>query len=282
MNQKNDALIKKLTEYLSNRRIASVFEKSDEKMDLQALKLMCIVDNECEKSVYHKIESYPKMFKQLLKFKSYSNFKYFDCRIDSALNNRILQCFFCEFVAPYALTFTHMAMNHDVHTSLKQCAYCKRSDLSTHISQDTLEACYKRYILKYMVDYISEEQTMGIRRFYEIMKSISIELGVLIDRVSTYNGTGNAKTQNIKIDGFKTTFTTFTPRNSSKTIDPNVLDNIFRSEFQIFYKKSETVTETLTQAAGAESASYEFNLPNSRITRNVTFEPITSNVNQFK
>lgn len=200
----------KLIDYLSNRRIAPILHNSTEKDDLIALKLMCIIDYYTEQGkLYSNIEREPKLLTQLMQFKSYGSFTYYDCIVDRVNGECLLQCEFCEFIGSYALVLTHMAINHNAHISNKMCAYCKRKDVVTH-SENTLQNCYENYLKKHSlrVDGVKTEITF---EFFKILKNIAKRLKVIIIRNDFFTGTEFSRIESVgrKIQNFPTTCTVF-------------------------------------------------------------------------
>lgn len=131
------------------RKIAPVFDKlrEFEKNDETALKFMSIVDYDFVKGdLYDRIQAtnQPKLLHELLGFHSYKSFVYYNY-IDSVhFDEKYLKCRNCEFFGPYALTLTHMAINHNIHNGFKQCAYCNHENLDKHFQENSFYGCYMK------------------------------------------------------------------------------------------------------------------------------------------
>lgn len=224
-------MIDKLIEYLKKRPIAPILVGSKEKNDLKALKLMCVVDYYAEKHGHFKeIRKFPKLMHQLLNFRSYSNFQYYDCHVNSGIGARLLQCKSCELVGPYALIMTHMAVNHNQHVSLTRCAFCSREYLSAHIQNDSLDGCYLEYMHKRGVTVISDDQRNIHIEFNKLLKDLSRALNVLITRTESFAGTGYRSIEPVqrKIPDFPRTCTVSKTKTSNKRVDDSKLDDYFR------------------------------------------------------
>lgn len=88
-----------LVKYLLHRPIASILEKSTEKNDLKALKVMCVIDFEMDKRGYYvQMEKHHKLKEQLLNFHSFGSLQFYDCRVNAGIGSRVLQCKFCELI----------------------------------------------------------------------------------------------------------------------------------------------------------------------------------------
>ncbi|XP_031622453.1 uncharacterized protein LOC116340226 [Contarinia nasturtii] len=220
----------KLQTYLSNRPIGPIFHNSKEKDDLEALKLMCVLDYYAtNRKLYPIIMAQPKLLQHLMQLNSYSSFQYYNCQVNHAIGERQFQCAFCELLGPYALIMTHMAINHDSHMSLKMCAYCKRESVVDHNANGTLEVCYNQYLKKYGIDLANDEKLKIVTDFYKLLKDLAESLNVVIQRVEHFTGRFQPRTEQIprKIPNFPTTCMVFTPRRSSKKMKSDKLDYLF-------------------------------------------------------
>lgn len=266
-------MLKDVHQVLVNRPFAPILRNSKEASNLCAMKFMCVIDYYAEKyGIYEEIKDHPKMVQHLMQFHSYGSFKYYDCRIGYGLEdveNLILQCSFCEFIGTYSITICHIAINHNTHISLKQCAYCKRCDLSSHIDNKSLTTCYQSYLKKFAIEMISENIMMVTRNFYKFLKLLAENLDVLISRIGSYSGIGFQKIERIAtaIEDFPSTCTVFLPKGSSKTIRPDVLNTFFIHAFQTLHGRKPigaTTIETTTNSF--QQQTYE----SDRVTRNVS------------
>lgn len=177
-----------LKNHLLNRPIAPIFEHCKEKDDLSALRMMCIVDFHTEStSLYSRIRESKnkKLLKQLLQFSHYENFRCYDYRIHSQLNQKALQCKFCELIGCYPHILTHMAINHDTHIGSKICAYCNRCELKAHIDDDSLLDCYKTYLEIHKIEIhqieINEEPKI-VTDFYHMLINLCTKMGICVHR----------------------------------------------------------------------------------------------------
>lgn len=190
------ANIPKLIEHLSSRPIAPIFGRLDEneKNDENALKFMCVVDYEMSKKrVYDRIAAliratnYPKLLNELLGFNSYKSFRYFEYHGNQHFDGKYLRCQSapCEFVGPYMLTLTHMAINHNAHHGTKICLYCKKFELKMHNTTDSFGKCYKNYRDEEEIPHVFIESTgvnEVISEFYAVLKDCSKSLDVYTQR----------------------------------------------------------------------------------------------------
>lgn len=182
--------MEKIREHLLSRPIASIYNASNEKNDDVALKLMCVIDFFIEKrGLNAAIDAVPKLREQLLSWASFKSFRYYSYMASSEwFTGKILQCKRCEFIGPYLKTLTHMAVNHDLHIGLKKCVWCNRMDFRTHIAENTAQECYEMYLAKEQI--FNYTDTKLIIDFYDILKTIGIQLDVRIKRSDQYAGTG--------------------------------------------------------------------------------------------
>lgn len=224
-------MIEQLIEYLQKQPIAPILAESKEKDDTTALKLMCVVDHYTAKNDhYKKMANNPKLIKQLLKFNSYSHFKYYDCRVQSGLENYVLKCKFCELIGPYAVIMSHMATNHNAHVSHTICAFCSRKDLKEHLKTDTLNQCYREYQTKYDInENVLDEKVKIVDEFYALLKQLAKALDVTIFRNELFTGVGQRRLESIKhpIPAFPTTCTVFKQLNKNKPINETKLEHYF-------------------------------------------------------
>lgn len=121
-----------------------------------------------------------------------------------------------------------MVLNHNSHISHILCAYCNRKELSTHIDNNTIDECCFDYMRKYGINF-NVERNVIVTKFYDLMKQLARELGVLIIRKEKYTGEGRQKTETIarKIPGFPGKCTVFQPYCSPKRINTDKLDKLF-------------------------------------------------------
>lgn len=225
----NEQVASKLREHLEKRPFAPILEYSKEKDNLNALKLMCVLDYYvAERNLYDKIKPHPKLLHQLLNFHSYVTFKYYDCRV-SNLQKYQLKCSFCELVCPYNLMLAHMAVSHNSHISLKQCSFCKRSSLEDHLSSNSLDTCYNKYLKQHDVNDKNNQINKIVIDFYSLAANLAKQLDVVISRVGTFTGNGYKRKENINhpISGLSKNCIVFEQRKVNKTIHNKKLDPIF-------------------------------------------------------
>lgn len=189
--------------YLSRRPIAPIVEKSNEKNNVRALQLMCIVDHHMgQRKMYDRFAGHPKMLTQLLQFHSFVSFKYYDYRANSKMFQKLMQCKFCELIGPCTLILTHMSMNHNTHIGLKTCIFCNRTDFADHLKTNTgLDDCYHEYKTKYNeIEELSKDHNLlnAIVDFYEMLNAISSRLNVCILRTHGFAGSGHKVTEKLQ------------------------------------------------------------------------------------
>lgn len=183
-------MMQELKTHLMQRSFAHVFENirnNEDKSDLIALQLMCILDYHAENlNLYKRIEEtrQPKLLLDLMRFRSYKSFIYYEYQGHGQLDSKYLKCRYCELFGPYVLILTHMTINHDEHIGLVKCAYCNQTDLKKHFSDGTMQVCYERYLRKPdMIDTIQDNSTVEIvTDFYRFLKVLSVDLGVYTRR----------------------------------------------------------------------------------------------------
>lgn len=234
---KKNKMIEHMCEYLRNRPIQPILNNSSEKDNLKALKMMTVIDYYTDqRNLYAKMNIEPKLLQQLMKFYSYANFEYFDCQVNRSIGDRLLQCKFCEFIAPYSLVLTHMALNHNNHISTKTCAYCNRLDLVEHSNNDSLQKCYEKYLATYSIKSDTIDTTVKVD-FYKLLKDIARSLGVIITRSETFVGIGYARIEPIakKIANFPRNCTVFTQKINHKGLNDRKLDDSFKTIIELMH-----------------------------------------------
>lgn len=182
-----------LTERLKNLPIYPIFQNSSEKHNLTALQFMCIVDFHANYNInlYDRIKEMqqPKLLGQLLQFRQFEKFKYFHYPVSKQYGNYVLQCKYCPLVGPCGCILTHMAINHNVHTALKNCVFCNSETLETHLGNNSLVQCYGNYIERNEIEI--DLKVCGIvDSFYDMMKKLSQALNICSTRRKGYAGQG--------------------------------------------------------------------------------------------
>lgn len=221
----------KLKEFLKTRKIAPIVAKSAERDNEMALKVMCVFDHFLEKSgLFSHLEKQPKLFNQLLNFKSFASFNYWKYFKPQKFNKEyVLVCRVCKLVGPYYLILSHMATTHNTHVGCKKCVWCNDVDIRTHIDNNTLERCYNQYLLQ---QNIVENAIVSnvIVKFYGIILDIAKSLGVLHCRDRCYTGIGRKRRENLTkpdeegdIDNSVIVY----EKCEITKIDPETLDNLY-------------------------------------------------------
>lgn len=176
-------------------RIFDNIQNNEEKDDLVALQVMCILDFQAETmELYKRIEEtgQPKLLLDLMRFRSYKSFIYYEYQGHGQLDGKYLKCRYCELYGSYVLILTHMTINHDEHIGSVKCAYCNQIDLKKHFNDGTMQTCYERYLRKPdVMDTIQDDSTSKIvADFYAFLKILSINLGIFTRRtLHTFTGT---------------------------------------------------------------------------------------------
>lgn len=246
----DEKLRQTILDHLMNRPIDSIVVNSMEKDFDIALKMMCVIDYCVEKrGLYNEIKQTPKLLEQLMRFKSFGSFKFFEYKLKkSLLVKKLLQCDICEFIGPYITTLEHMILSHDIHKSASVCLYCNTMRLRDHEQNRTLDNCYMNYQIRKQID-CNERWPAVIPFFYKLIRNIAKKLDVHIQRGEGFNACADKKNQNIVIeiddedddDDDDNEYNTMNPRaivlaksHSKKSMRFNVLDNMFQIAMQYF------------------------------------------------
>lgn len=168
-----------IAQHLRKGPFASIFEQSSEKDDHNALKFMCIVDYNAQRlDLYTRMLSADrKLLAQLMHFRSYGSFRYYDYQVGQEIGNRVLKCKFCELIGPYGCILTHMAINHNEHMPLKTCTYCNAIDLKKHFRDDSLHQCFVNYLRSNDIE-VNETVFSIITEFYAMLEELSDKLAI--------------------------------------------------------------------------------------------------------
>lgn len=166
-----------------------------------ALKIMCIIDYCLEKShLYSDILQYPKLLEQLLRFKSYEQFQYYEYKMKKTPFSRlVLGCQCCELVAPYAITLEHMVLNHGRHRSAEECQWCCKLKIHEHIASNTLEQCYSEYIDQHQIN-VDPHVCQLIETVFVQLRLLADDLGVRTTRYSSYRACNHSGKEIIVLD----------------------------------------------------------------------------------
>lgn len=246
-------MVEELQSHLSRRpfaRIVNNLRNHDENNDPIALKLMCILDFQAEGlNLYSRIAETqrPKLLLDLMDFRTFKSFIYYEYQNHGQLENKYMKCRFCELFGPYVLILTHMTINHDEHVGLVKCAYCNQTDLKKHFNDGSMQRCYERYLQKPEVaDVIGDNIIPDIViEFYGFLKTLSIELGVYIRR-NLHSFTGSAFGGLEPIFGRKPRYeVVFKQRKIRKTILSEKLDTIASNVWMQFYGRPIPITTSI-------------------------------------
>lgn len=191
---------KTILNHLMARPMSSILKKTQSENEV-TLKLMCIIDHWLEKSqLYADILQYPKLLEQLLRFKNYERFQYFEYKMNKKpFGQLLLACQCCEFVAPYNITMEHMVLNHGRHRSAGECQWCCQLKIHEHIESDTLEQCYHEYIDKYQIN-VNPRVCKLIDAVFMQLRLLADNLGVRTTRSSEYRAHNSIRTEIIALD----------------------------------------------------------------------------------
>lgn len=188
-----------LTERLRLLPIYPIFESCEEKNNLTALQFMCILNfHITQRNLFVRINAcnQPKLLGQLLQFRQFAKFKYYDYQVTSQYGNYVLQCKYCELVGPCGCILTHMTINHNVHTGVVICFFCDREQLKTHINDSSLEQCYCHYMQRNNIEI--DEVVYGIVvEFYDMLKRLCRYLNISTTRRKDYAGRGYKSKENL-------------------------------------------------------------------------------------
>lgn len=239
-------MVEEFHSHLLRQPFAPVFNNlrsNEDKSDVIALELMCILDYHLQSmNLYNRIAETqrPKLLMDLMRFRSYKSFFYYEYQGHGQLEGKYLKCRFCELFGPYVLILTHMTINHDEHIGLVKCAYCNQTDLKTHFQHGTMQTCYERYLEKPDVaDVIDDTLTPTIiTDFYGFLKNLSINLGVHTRRIlhsftgTFYGATDRISGRNARIASYEVGYR---QRKTRKNISIEKLNAIASHVWMDFY-----------------------------------------------
>lgn len=195
--------IAELTKHLMKRQIYPIFENCSEKDNFTALQFMCIVDYYATHPVnlYDRIKEagQPKLLGQLLQFCEFGKFKYFHYSVGRQYGKCVMQCKYCPLVGPCGSILSHMAINHGVHTALRNCMFCNTETLEAHSANESLIQCYNNYIERNDVQ-IDEKVYNIVAIFYEMMRRLSQILNICLTRRKGYAGKGYKRKEQLPQD----------------------------------------------------------------------------------
>lgn len=238
--------IPELQEYLKSQPIAPVFEalQDDEKNNEIALKFMFIVNYMgLQTGLYQRIygSNQPKLLHQLLGFHSYKLFTYYQYVSSGTFLGKDLQCKIggCQFFGPYMTTLTHMAVNHDKHSSSKMCAYCCRIKLKAHFDDDSFQRCYEKYLQRDdILDMGTEATAMDeiVTNFYKNLKICAESVGVCCTRpLHRFNGKGKMVNHARGGDSANRRIIIFKHASKPKAFDTDKLNQEFSKAMDALY-----------------------------------------------
>lgn len=227
----------KLLAHLQTRPIAQIALNSRENQDLQALKLMVVIDHQiAKKNMYSEMAKQPKLLQHLMTFYSFKNFQYFKYDIAKHfVGEKVLQCRNCELIAPYAVIQTHSAITHNLHLSGKKCAWCNELDLKLHVGDRTVQQCYENYLERNAITDTSYPAV--IDHFYNLLRQIAIRLGVETKRNYFYNASTFKRSENLPCfdDDIDRVCRVEYTRSTKKKINQEKLDLFFKHAMDEFY-----------------------------------------------
>lgn len=172
-----------IAQHLRKGPFAVIFDRSNEKGDDIALKLMCIVDYNAQRlDLYARMQAaQPKLLAQLMQFQSFGTFKYYDYQLGNQLGIRVLKCKCCDLTGPYGHILTHMAINHNAHVPSKTCAYCNQTDLKMHLADDSLHQCFANYLRSNQCEW-DEKICDIVTDFYDMLKELADKFKIKVVR----------------------------------------------------------------------------------------------------
>lgn len=163
---------------------------------------MTIIDCVLEKSkLYAQILQHPKLLDQLLRFKNYEQFNYFEYKLKKIpFGKYLLGCQCCEFVAPYTTTLEHMVLSHGRHQSAELCQWCGESDIRAHIESKTLDQCYCNYSDKHHFN-VSAHVIQLIDEVFAQLRLLADDLGVRSTHQNNYRACSFTGKETIPLNG---------------------------------------------------------------------------------
>lgn len=260
-NEQQQFNIQAIAQHLKKGLFAPIFEQSAEKTDPVALKMMCVVDYNVQCwNLYHRMQAVgPKLMRQLMQFRSYGTFKYYDYLVGSDIEKFVLKCKFCDLIGPYGYILTHMAINHDTHIGLKLCVYCKRIDLKQHFVNNSLDDCYAEYIRNNDIE-MDEDVCDIVTAFYDTLKGLAAKFKIKTLRNYGFTGKGRQVSERLPrsygsdIDRNIKVIRVLTPSIKAKNISGHVdaLNHEFKRVMSFLYGGNND-SRMMQQATGANS-----------------------------
>lgn len=227
----------KILNHLKERPLAPIVNASKEIGDINALKLMCIIDHILEiNGFYSAFEAMPKLMNQLLSFHSYGAFKFFKYTLPKfVFDHKSLKCKNCELIGPYKTVVQHMVINHNIHIRSDMCMWCEKVDLQTHKSESSLDVCYQMYWLKFSSKKFPSEVT----KFYELLEDLAKSLKVIVNRNNFKNlhlSKTHEQLKGIESNELSIDVCIYTPKKQSKKVfDAKALEGHFIKAMVHFY-----------------------------------------------
>lgn len=232
--------------HLMARPIASIVKLQNSESE-EALKLMTVIDFMLEKSqLYAEILQYPKLLEQLLRFKSYDRFHYFEYKMKKVpFGQCLLICQCCEFTAPYATTLEHMVLNHGRHLSGEQCQWCQKSGIREHIDSNTLKQCYCDYADLNQIK-VNSHVIRLIGDVFSQLRLLAVNLGVRTTRQASYRacistGVETIVSDDIVDDELSSEVVVTKPVVRNKSIKSAQLEKLFQEAMRFFVKDAEPI-----------------------------------------
>lgn len=230
----------KILKHLKTRKIAPIVEMCDEKNNLSALKLMSVIDHKLEKYAMYEeiIRALPKLLKQLLGIKKFSNLHFWRYRAPNKFDKKyVLMCKVCNLIGPYHLIQIHMASTHEAHFGAKVCMYCNKHDIKRHIAENSLQTCYEQYLAK--EDITDTKFPSIIVTFYDMLEELCDRLEISSVRNESYIAAGNKrKRSSFEADptgDIHGTYIEFDKGRHRSTINEQQLNKFFKTVITDFY-----------------------------------------------
>lgn len=232
-------MLKTIHNHLLARPISAILRTTQTENE-KTLKLMYIIDCCLQRwQLYPDILKYPKLLEQLLRFKSYENFQFYEYKMKKKpFGQLLLGCQCCEFVAPYIITLEHMVVNHGRHRSAEECQWCCSSTIHQHIASNTLERCYSEYINKHQIN-VDPSVCQLIEMVFKHLRVLAEDLGVLTVHHCNYRARNSIGTEIIVLDDtdkddISSEVFVSKPFVRNKTMNIDQLNKIFQKALQYF------------------------------------------------
>lgn len=119
---------------------------------------------------------------------------------------------------------------HFQHANIKLCMWCERTKFKTHISQNTLNQCYGKYVeSKQLNDF---KPPKAIKTFYDLLRKLAKDLDVKIARSESFRCSTN-NTNDVVNDMVVFTW----KHESNKQINLSALETLYQKAMLHFYQE---------------------------------------------